>query len=58
MYHDEFIPIEEVIHNIDNVTPEEIQELAHRIFLDEYFTYTFLGPVIEKNISPDMLTLQ
>ena len=58
IYHNEFIPIEEVIQSIDAVTPEDIRELAHQIFLDEHFTFTFLGPVTEDNISQELLTLQ
>lgn len=57
MYYNEYIPIEEVMRDIDGVTSETIQELAQSIFRDEYFTYTFLGPVKEKSIPSETLRL-
>lgn len=57
IYYDEYIPIEEVLQSIDSVTSRTIQELAQSIFKDESFTYTFLGPVKEKKIPPEILRL-
>ena len=58
MYYNEHVPVEEILQSIDEVTSEAIQDLARSLFRDEYFTYTFLGPVKEKNIPQDMLKLQ
>jgi len=57
IYYDEYIPVEELIRNIDAVTPEAVREIARRIFRDELFTYTFLGPVNKKEIQDNFLAM-
>ena len=57
IYHGSHIPIEEVLQRIDEVSAESVQELARSILKDEYFTYTFLGPVTEKDIPSELLCL-
>lgn len=57
MYYDGYMPVEEVIHNIDAVTVESVQELARSILKNEYFTYTFLGPIKKKDTPQDLLLL-
>jgi predicted Zn-dependent peptidase len=57
IYHNEYITVEDLILNIDKVTCQGIRELAGSIIKNEYFTYTFLGPVKEKDITPETLNL-
>ena len=58
IYYDRYIPVEELIQNIDGVTSGDIQNLALSLFSDEYFTYTFLGPAREEDLTSETLKLQ
>ncbi len=57
IYHNEYIAVEDLIQGIDEVTSETVQELARSIIRDEYFNYTFLGPIRERDIPPETLNL-
>ncbi len=57
IYYDEYVPIEDIIEKVDAVSAEEVQEAAKNIFKDDLFTFTFLGPVKEKDISSDIILL-
>lgn len=50
IYFGRNIPIEEIIENIDAVTPEKIKELASHLFGREAFALATLGPVTLKEI--------
>jgi predicted Zn-dependent peptidase len=45
IYYDKYIPIDEVVKGIENVTVEDIQALCQKIFIKDYFNYTILGPL-------------
>jgi len=57
IYYDEYVPIEDIIEKVDAVSAEEVREAAKNIFKDDLFTFTFLGPVKEKDISSDIILL-
>jgi len=57
LYYDGFVPVEEILNDIDAVTPEQVQALAQKLFRDELFTYTFLGPVGPEDLPAADLSL-
>ncbi|MCX5894254.1 MAG: pitrilysin family protein [Proteobacteria bacterium] len=57
IYYDKYIPIEEVVSEIDAVTREDIQDVSNMIFSNDYLNYTFLGPLREKNIPAKILSI-
>jgi len=57
LYYGGFMPVEEILGDIDAVTPEQVQSLARELFRDELFTYTFLGPIEPDDLPAAELTL-
>jgi predicted Zn-dependent peptidase len=57
LYYDRYVPVEEILNDIDAVTPEQVQALARELFRDELFTYTFLGPIEPDDLPATFLTL-
>jgi predicted Zn-dependent peptidase len=57
IYYNKFIPLEEVVADIDSIASDEVQNLAAALFNNDFFTYTFLGPVQEKQIPSRMLVM-
>jgi predicted Zn-dependent peptidase len=57
MYYNAHIEIDEVIRSIDDVTHASVQELARRLFNNDYFTFTFLGPLKKKDLPGHLLTI-
>jgi len=51
-----YIPMEEIINNIEAVTEEDILELAESLFQNNRFALTLLGPVIDKHAFDDILS--
>jgi predicted Zn-dependent peptidase len=52
-----YVPLEEIIHNIDAVTEDDILHLAEDLFQDNRFSMTLLGPVDDKNQFDDILLM-
>jgi predicted Zn-dependent peptidase len=57
LYYDRYVPVEEILNDIDAVTPDQVQALARELFRDELFTYTFLGPIEPDDLPATSLTL-
>ncbi len=57
LYYDGYVPVEEILNDIDAVTPDQVQALACELFRDELFTYTFLGPLDPDDLPATDLTL-
>jgi predicted Zn-dependent peptidase len=57
LYYDAYVPVEEILNDIDAVTPDQVQALARELFRDELFTYTFLGPIEPDDLPASNLTL-
>jgi predicted Zn-dependent peptidase len=57
LYYDGYVPVEEILNDIDAVTPDQVQALAQELFRDELFTYTFLGPIGPDDLPASELTL-
>lgn len=57
IYFNRFIPIEEIIKNIDSVTPQDIKELAQTIFDKNYLSLSALGPITHQDLTPDLLDI-
>lgn len=51
-----YIPMEEIINNIEAVTEDDILELAESLFQNNRFALTLLGPVIDKHAFDDILS--
>ncbi|MGA8179715.1 MAG: pitrilysin family protein [Desulfobacterales bacterium] len=49
-----YVPLEEIINNIDAVTEDDILHLAEDLFQDNRFSVTLLGPVDNKNQFDDI----
>jgi predicted Zn-dependent peptidase len=49
-----YIPVEEVIEEINRVSPERIQSLAQRLFVPEKEAVVTLGPVKFKGAKPSI----
>jgi predicted Zn-dependent peptidase len=50
-----YIPMEEVINNVEAVTEDDILELAESLFQSNRFALTLLGPVTDKHAFDDIL---
>jgi predicted Zn-dependent peptidase len=57
LYYDGYVPVDEILNDIDAVTPDQVQALAQELFRDELFTYTFLGPIDSEDLPASTLTL-
>jgi predicted Zn-dependent peptidase len=57
LYYDGYVPVEDILNDIDAVTPDQVQALAQELFRDELFTYTFLGPIGPEDLPVSELTL-
>jgi predicted Zn-dependent peptidase len=51
------VPLKEVEDKIEKVTAEDILELAQDLFQNESLSLTLLGPVDEKVLYEEMLSL-
>ena len=51
MYDDQYIPIEETVSKIDQVTSSDIQSLAEEIFCPENLHLTAVGPISQDALS-------
>jgi predicted Zn-dependent peptidase len=52
-----YIPMDEVINNVEAVTEDDILELADNLFQRNRFALTLLGPVTDKHIFDDILSV-
>ncbi len=50
-----YIPMEEIINNIEAVTEDDILELAESLFQNNRFALTLLGPVTDKHAFDDIM---
>jgi predicted Zn-dependent peptidase len=50
-----YIPMEEIINNVEAVTEDDILELAESLFQSNRFALTLLGPVADKHVFDDIL---
>ena len=50
-----YVPLEEIINNIDAVTEDDILQLAEDLFQDNRFSVTLLGPVEDEHLLDDIL---
>ena len=57
IYYNSYIPIEDVVAEIDAVTSDAVQELARMMFNQKFVNYTFLGPLREKDLPKKFLFL-
>ncbi len=55
IYYNKFIPIEEILQKIDQVTSQDVKNLAQEIFDRKSLSLAALGPVTHKDLSPDLL---
>jgi predicted Zn-dependent peptidase len=54
-HYGRFIPLQEIINNIEAVTEDDILHLAESLFQDNRFALTLLGPVDDKHLFDDIL---
>jgi len=57
IYYNKFIPLEEILEKIDQVTHHEVKNLAQEIFNKNYLSLAALGPVSQNDLSPDLLDI-
>jgi predicted Zn-dependent peptidase len=50
-----YIPLEEIINNVETVTEDDIIELAESLFQSNRFALTLLGPVTDKHVFEDII---
>jgi predicted Zn-dependent peptidase len=50
IYYNSYIPLEDVVAEIDAVTSDAVQELARSMFTQKFVNYTFLGPLRAKDL--------
>ena len=56
-HYGRYIPLEDVVNNIEAVTENDIRNLAESLFSPHRFALTLLGPVTDKTVFDDMLAL-
>ena len=49
IYFESYMPVEAILRGIDEVSEEEVRELAREIFNEEFFCLTVMGPVEGKD---------
>jgi predicted Zn-dependent peptidase len=52
-----YVPLEEIINNVDAVTEDDILQLAEDLFQDNRFSVTLLGPVEDEHLLDDILPM-
>jgi len=52
-----YIPLQEVVNKIEEVTTDDIIDLASTLFCNEQFAITLLGSVADKKLYEDILTV-
>jgi len=52
-----YVPLKEIVENIESVKAEDIMELAQTLFLDDQLVLTMLGPVSDKASYEKLLSL-
>jgi predicted Zn-dependent peptidase len=57
IYFDRFIPTEEIIAGIEQVTVDEVVDLTRQLFQPGSLSLTVLGPVTEKDIPRGLLAV-
>jgi predicted Zn-dependent peptidase len=55
IYYNKYLPLEEIVAEIDKVTREDIQMLSRTLFNGEHTTYTFLGPIKKREMPAELL---
>ncbi len=55
MYFQQFFTVDEIIARIDEVTAEQVQAMAHRLFDPGRIAVTLLGPLRGVKLSREML---
>ncbi|MBI5183309.1 MAG: insulinase family protein [Nitrospinae bacterium] len=55
LYLGRHLTINETISEIEKVTPSDIQDMANRLFDNKFFNLAVTGPLLEKEISLDMM---
>ena len=55
IYFNKFIPLQEILENIDKVTVQDVKELGQTIFDRNYLSLAALGPVSQQDLTPDLL---
>lgn len=55
IYFKRFISLQEILENIDKVTVDDVKELGQTIFDRSCLSLSALGPVDQKNLTPDLL---
>lgn len=55
IYFGRFLPVDEVIDEIDTVTVDQIQELANKLFRPEHLCLTLLGPITQSQLNRELI---
>jgi predicted Zn-dependent peptidase len=55
IYYNKYLPLEEIVAEIDKVTREDIQMLSRTLFNGNHTTYTFLGPIKKREMPVELL---
>jgi predicted Zn-dependent peptidase len=56
-HYGRFIPLKDIVHKIEAVTEDDIQNLAESLFQKNRFALTLLGPVTDKHVFDDILPM-
>ncbi|HET6420343.1 MAG TPA: pitrilysin family protein [Geobacteraceae bacterium] len=51
------IPINEIIHGVEQVTAESLLQLSNKLFVEDYFTLQLIGNVGDMQINPSIISL-
>ncbi len=54
-HYGRYVPLEEIINNVETVTEDDILHLAESLFQDNRFALTLLGPIDDKHLFDDIL---
>jgi predicted Zn-dependent peptidase len=52
-----YVPLDEVINNVEAVTEDDVLELAESLFQSNRFALTLLGPVTDNHVFDDILSM-
>ena len=55
IYYNKYLPLEEIVAEIDKVTSDDIQLISRTLFNGNNTTYTFLGPLKKKEMPAELL---
>lgn len=57
IYFGKYLSVDEVIHGVESVTPDQVRDLARKLFVPENISLSILGPLAKGDLPEDLLEI-